>query len=283
LLNKADASTIHEPISKGSVVYGERKLPKKRSSPRMSPWAKLVDELNRWYDGGARATLWWRDDDAVDYTPQLDTLLKHAGAIPLALAVIPGLATQGLAARLAEHQSVVVLQHGWRHANHAPDGHDEYPASRSLAEVSQELVDGRGRLAALFGPQAIPVFAPPWHRFAASFLPLLARNGFIGISRKGPRPDRFAAEGVFQANAHMAPITWSRPPSFGEDELYLDQIITHLRGRRLGHHDATEVTGLLTHHLAQNDRSYAFIARFVAIVSEHPACIWVCLRDLFPL
>jgi hypothetical protein len=252
-------------------------------SSNVSGWSELGEELDCWHDAGATATFWWRDDDAVDDTPQLDRLLKHAGEIPLALAVIPGLATKDLAAKLTKHASVVVLQHGWRHDNHVPGGNNEYPASRSMEEVSQELADGRRLLAALFGPQAIPVFAPPWHGFDPCFLPLLRRHGLTGISRKGPRPKAFAAEGVLQGNAHMAPIKWSTPPSFGDDDLYLGQIIDHLRGRRLGTYDAAEATGLLTHHLVQNDVSYAFIARFVALVSRHPAGIWMDAMAMFML
>jgi hypothetical protein len=249
----------------------------------VADWPELTKELDCWQDAGATATFWWRDDDAADATTQLMVLLKHAGTIPLALAVIPGLATQNLAAELATHASVVVLQHGWVHANHALGGNSEYPASRSAHEVSRELADGRRVLTTLFGPRAIPVFAPPWHGFDKRFLPLLRCNGLAGISQKGPRPGCFAAEGVVQANAHMAPIKWGSPPSFGDDALYLDQAIDHLRGRRLGRFDRTEPTGLLTHHLAQDDRSYAFISRFTGIVSEHPACAWIDATDMFLL
>jgi hypothetical protein len=248
----------------------------------VASWSELREELDRWHEAGATATFWWRDDDAVDDTPQLDVLLKHAGTIPLALAVIPCLATRNLAARLAEHTSVVVLQHGWRHANHAPTGNNsEYPASRSAEEIARELVDGRRVLTTLFGPQAIPVFAPPWHGFDACFLPLLRGNGLTGISRKGPRPGLFAAEGVLQANAHMAPIEWTTPPSFADDAFYLDQIVDHLRGRRLARYDATEATGLLTHHLVQDDRSYGFISRLTGVISQHRGGRWLDGRDIF--
>jgi hypothetical protein len=246
-------------------------------------WEQLTKELDLWERDGAVATFWWRDDDAVDDTPQLDLLLRHAGEIPLAIGVVPGLATRSLAEKLAKHESVVVLQHGWRHANHALAGYDEYPASRPTEEVSQEISDGRRFLTALFGPQTIPVFTPPWHGFDACFLPLLRRNGIIGISRMGPRLAAFAAEGVFAANAHMAPIKWSTPPSFGDDDVYIGRVIDHLRGRRLGRYDATEATGLLTHHLVQNEKSYALISRFVEVVSEHPAAAWTGAKDMFAL
>ena len=244
-------------------------------------WPELTEELDRWHDAGAIATFWWRDDDAVDDTPQFDVLLKHVGAIPLAVAVISGRATRNLAKRLAKHASIVVLQHGWRHDNHTAGGYSEYPASRPVEDVSQELAEGRRVLTDLFGPQALPVFAPPWHGFDACFLPLLRPNGLMGISRKGPRPDVFATQGVLQVNTHASLIEWSMPPSFGDDGPYLDQIIDHLRGRRLGRYDVTEATGLLTHHLVQNDKSYAFISRLLAVVSKHPASVWMEAAKLF--
>jgi hypothetical protein len=249
----------------------------------MASWLELSDELDRWYQAGLQATFWWRDDDAADDTPQLDTLLRHAGAVPLALAVIPELATRRLAEKLSNYDFVVVLQHGWRHVNHASSGYNEYPASRAVEEVSQELANGRLVLTALFGLQTIPVFCPPWHGFDSCFLPLLRRNGIIGISRKGPRSAAFAAEGLFVVNVHIAPIKWTDPPSFEGDALYLGQVIDHLSGRRCGLYDAAEPTGLLTHHLAQNDESFAFVSRFVEIVSEHPSATWVDARNVFAL
>jgi hypothetical protein len=247
----------------------------------MASWLELREELDHWGQAGLQATFWWRDDDAVDDTPQLDLLLRHAGPVPLALAVIPKLATGRLARKLSKHDSVVVLQHGWRHVNHAPSGYNEYPASRTLEEVSQELASGRRLLTALFGRQTIPVFSPPWHGFDSCFLPLLRPNGITGLSRKGPRPAAFAAEGLFVTNAHIAPIKWTDPPSFEGDDLYLDQVIDHLRGRRDGLYDAAEPTGLLTHHLAQNVESFAFISQFIEIVSKHPSATWVDARNVF--
>jgi hypothetical protein len=244
-------------------------------------WHRLVEELDRWGEAGTVATFWWRDDDAVEATPQLETLLDCAGSLPVSLAVVPRRATVGLANRLRSQASVTVLQHGWRHDSHAPDGFDEYPAGRSYAEVSAELAEGRARLDWLFGAQAIPVFVPPWHGFDDCFLSLLVGNGLSAISRKGPRPTNTAAPGVFQANAHVSPIRWTDPPSFEDDHRYLDQVVDHLRGRRLGHCDGEEATGLLTHHLVQDRRSFAFIGQFVELVSRHPSAAWLSARTVF--
>jgi hypothetical protein len=247
----------------------------------MSGWARVAEELDRWDGIGATATFWWRDDDAVGPTSQLDHLLECAGHTPIALAVIPNLTSEALAERLDKQQSVVVLQHGWRHANYAGNGRNEYPGNRTAADVSRELRCGRDILSSLFGAQAIPVFAPPWHGFDDCFLPLLRENGITAISRKGPRPAAWATDDVFQANAHVSPITWTDPPSFGDDDSYLGQFLDHLRGRRLGSYDRAEPTGLLTHHLVQDTRSFDFIARFIDLVSSHPAATWLDAKAVF--
>lgn len=249
----------------------------------MTAWQGLAQELDLWSESGETATFWWRDDDAVAPTPQLDRLLRCAGFIPLALAVIPKSATRDLAERLRGLASVVVLQHGWAHANHATAGSSEYPSSRSPEDVARELAGGRRVLAEYFDGQSIGVFVPPFHGFDERFLRLLPRNGIERISRRGPRPSRLAAPGLLQVNAHVAPISWTDPPSFGEDAQYLSAIIDHLSGRRSGRYDAAEPTGLLTHHLVQNDRSYEFIARLIAVTSQHPAGKWLDGRDVFLL
>jgi len=166
---------------------------------RTNGWDRLARELDLWGAARAVASFWWRDDDAVQPTPQLDELLGRAGRVPLALSVIPAKATEALAGRLRGEATVCVLQHGWRHESHVERRVDEYPAHRPAAEVAAELSAGRRRLGSLFGEQSIPVFVPPAHAFHTGFLPLLRRSGLAAISRKGARPSR--------------PRVWSRPTS----------------------------------------------------------------------
>ena len=85
-------------------------------------WPDLVAELDRWGETGHVASLWWRDDDAVAPTPELTALLQVAGAAPVALAVIPAEASPELPGFLDNAPQVAVLQHGWRHTNHAAAG-----------------------------------------------------------------------------------------------------------------------------------------------------------------
>src|SRR5436305_10697959 len=96
-----------------------------------APWPDLIDELDQWGELGRVARLWWRDDDAVATSAQLDRLLQLAGDAPLDLAVIPALAQSSLATALAERPHIAVLQHGWRHANPALAGKKSaFPAGR---------------------------------------------------------------------------------------------------------------------------------------------------------
>jgi hypothetical protein len=244
-------------------------------------WSSLFNELDRWADAGATASFWWRDDDATSDTRQLDALLACAGDTPVALAVIPDLAERCLAVRLEHHPTVTVLQHGWRHTNHSKEGDpSEYPAGRNSDEVTGEFFKGMQRLGNLFCAQYLPVFAPPWHSFDESYLPLLRQAGLRAISRVKPRAHP-AVSGLRVSNVHCVPIRWSAPPSFGPDEIYLDKLVDHLEGRRQGRYDAEEPTGVLTHHLVQDARSYEFMAKLRATVTEHSGACWLDARDIF--
>jgi peptidoglycan/xylan/chitin deacetylase (PgdA/CDA1 family) len=244
-------------------------------------WTPLVRELDAWSAAGRIATFWLRDDDAVDWTPQLARLFEVAGEVPVALAVIPALAEHGLAKRLRNLRGVEVLQHGWRHDNHwAPHGLSEYPAGRDDEEVGREFRAGRDRLKQLFGDRALPVFAPPYHGFDDRFLPALAQCGIRAISRKGPRSAKRIAA-VAQSNIHVVLIDWTEPPSFGDPRPLLESVVEHLRGRRLGRVDSDEPTGLLTHHLVQDEASYDFLARLIEVTAAHPAARWLRASEVF--
>lgn len=247
----------------------------------MNGWQALAAELDCWSETGQNATFWWRDDDAKQATPRLERLLTYAETVPVSLAVIPSLAEIDLAARLRGLAGITVLQHGWAHANHAEGGRSEYPPSRSSDEVSRELKHGRHRLVALFGEQCIAAFVPPWHSFDDSFLRLLPQSGIDYISCKGARSCGIAVEGLRQVNTHVAPIAWTSPPSFDDEDEYLPQFIDHLEGRRTGRYDMSEPTGLLTHHHHQNAASYRFIDRLVDMTLQHPAATWLSGKEVF--
>lgn len=256
------------------------------SDPQRDParWRDLALELDRWGEEGRIATLWWRDDDASAPSQRLDELLEIAGGVPVALAVIPAAAGPALAARLdrVPAAAVRVLQHGWRHCDHSNGGKkSEFPASRSREAVAEDLAAGCARLAALFGDRTLAVLAPPWNRFEDGLLPLLAAAGLRAISRINPRAAAWPAPGVFAANVHVDLVAWRGGRGFIGEAAALGGLVGHLRERRSGAADPDEPTGILTHHLVQDEATGGFLRRLVAMLRGHRAARWVEPRQVF--
>jgi hypothetical protein len=243
-------------------------------------WPDLVAELDRWGEAGLVAGLWWRDDDAVAATPELVSLLRLAGDAPLALAVIPAELDPDLPSLLQSMPQVAVLQHGWRHANHAMPGakKSEFPATRNAAAVTTELTAGHDRLEACFGPQALAVLVPPWNRFAAELMPLLTKAGIAGLSSMASRAA--PAPGIAAIDVHVDLTAWKGDRGFIGSAAALAGLIGHLRARRLGSADLGTATGILTHHLVMDRATAGFLDRLVAAVDRHMAARWVPAAQL---
>src|ERR1700722_2142380 len=221
-------------------------------------WPDLVVELDCWGEAGRAAPLWWRDDDAVAPSRALDRLLALAGGAPLALAVIPADAVGELAAALAVFPQVAVLHHGWCHANRAAaypgaGKKSEYPAERHPVEVADELDEGRRRLAALFGGRALPVFVPPWNRFADRFVPLLAEAGVAALSRLAPRRGPLPPAGIAELDVHLDVVDWRGTRGFIGTGPALGRLIAELRALRCAPVDSAGAIGILTHHLVMDE------------------------------
>ena len=254
----------------------------------MVKWPDLMAEFDLWEEAGNIATLWWRDDDAVRPTAHLGRLLSIASGIPISLAVIPADAEPELAQWLAQYlrsvpeASVAVLQHGWRHLNHSGVGKkSEFPARRPRPEVASELAAGRARLSDLFGTRAQPVLVPPWNRFDDSLLSLLACCGLTGISRARPRSAYPRVPGVIEANIHVDLVAWKGNRGFVGEDAALGGLVQHLRARRLRAVCAEEPTGILTHHLVQDEAADAFLDRLIAVSVPHPAVLWLDAGGIF--
>jgi len=246
-------------------------------------WGDLIDELDRWAEVERVARFWWRDDDAVRPTPQLDRLLVLADGVPIGLAVIPAAVEPGLAERLSGLGWAGVLQHGWRHANHGRHGKkSEYPPTRNSAEVAVELADGRACLAALFGPQALPIFVPPWNRFAPDFLSLLPAAGLGALSAMAPNRGPPLPPGIADIDVHVDPVAWKDGSGFIGTETALSRILGELRTRRLGDMPVSTAIGILTHHLIMDDPTAAFIARLRTVIREHGAARWMAPEEMLP-
>ena len=252
------------------------------TAPALADWTDLTVELDRWATAGKQASFWWRDDDAVAWTPALQRLLALAGPLPVALAPIPGEIEPGLPEALANYPAVGVLQHGWRHANHAPEGEKkaEYGTHRPLAQRLQELIAGRDRIRALFGARALPVLVPPWNRLGADLPPALPGIGITGLSVDRPRASAEPVKGLCVVNIHvdLGPL---QSGAVEAERTVLGQMLRHLTGRRTGAVDASEPTGLLTHHRVQDGRYENFLRRFLAIARKHAAACFPPIAEIF--
>jgi hypothetical protein len=247
-------------------------------------WPDLAEELELWGDAGRVATLWWRDDDATAASAELDRLLALAAGIPVALAVVPGFAEHGLAARLElpDASAVAVLQHGWRHADHATLGRkSEFPPERPWVRAAADLAAGRARLREMFGGRTLAVLAPPWNRFDRRFLPLLAGCGIAAISEAGPRRSAWPRADVFAANVHVDLVAWAQGRRFVGEAAALALLVGHLRARRLGFVDNAEPTGIMTHHLLRDAAAEDFLCRLLALTAAHPAARWLDAGEVF--
>ena len=253
----------------------------------MTDWIKILyRELDEWNYDGVAATLWWRDDDAQTASAELDWMLDLAQKYdaPLNLAVIPRGLNETLTHRLQSLATVTVLQHGFSHDNYAPADEKkmELGAHRPAAAVHQELANGFNILHDTFGAQFLPVLVPPWNRIATPLLAGLAQTGFGYLSTFAPRAE-VETVGLRTVNTHVDIIDWKKNKSFIGAHRASEAMVAHLKGRRLGHFDGYEPTGLLTHHLVHDDGCRKFLAHLLAALDEHPAAKWLCAEDVFGL
>ena len=270
-----------------AAIFTARAAVKPKTTPPQATWRDLTDELDRWADADRTAGFWWRDDDAEAPSPALDRLLAlqdcgPTGKIPLSLAVIPAPAGPGLAARLVHESQISVLQHGWAHANHAPWGERtiELGPHRPADAVLSELIDGRERLARLFGRHFLPVVVPPWNRIDAAVAAALPAHAYRGLSSDGARAKQHG-NGFTVANVHIDIFRWQKPACFIGTDIALGQAVRHLAARRLGTVDPTEPTGLMTHHLQHDAGCWQFLERFLAVTASHPSVRYLPAAEIF--
>jgi len=251
----------------------------------MASWIDLEGELDAWSSLGRRATFWWRDDDARQATSRLEQLisLRRNAGIPLSMAVIPENVSTSLSGRLSHLAEVTVLQHGYAHANHAPEGEKkaELGAHRPQEAIHGELLAGAQALKKHFGLRFLPVLVPPWNRIDPDLVGTLAGLGYSGLSTWGPR-DITQVHSLVRTNTHVDIIDWSGTRDFVGEEAALDQAIAHLRARRSGEADPEEPTGLLTHHLVHTRKSWTFLDDLFRHTKKHPAVRWLAAHQLFP-
>jgi hypothetical protein len=248
----------------------------------MTSWRLLDEEIARWRDLGRIVELWWRDDDAIDATPELDRLLAlhRDNAVPLALAVVPAKATAALAERVGVEPGIDVLQHGYAHVNHAlpPAKKIELGAERPAMVVLGELGTGWLALERIGAARALPVLVPPWNRIAPALVPALPEIGFKGLSTFGevrrPEPVR----GLRQVNTHVDLVDWKASRGFVGEDTAIFALVQVLAAARAG---AGGPVGVLSHHLAMDEPAWNFLMFLWARAKEMSGIQFRPARELF--
>ena len=248
-------------------------------------WAKLYDELDLWSSSGNRASFWWRDDDAIEKTAELMRLnsLSEDLQIPVALAAIPSLLQDSLPGYLRDRDNITVFQHGYSHSSHAGEGVKkiEVGGKRSTDEIQTQLAAGCRRLHTAFGNQFLPVLVPPWNRIESRTYAALVGAGFCGVSSMWARASAYPAAGLLQVNTHLDLVNWRHGRGFIGESTAIALICDHLITRRTGEQQLTEPTGILTHHLAQNEAVWDFIPELMQKLSQHPAVEWLDAKSIW--
>ena len=249
------------------------------------PWIWLKQELDRWLELGAAAEFWWRDDDAVSVTPQLQQLclLSDRYSVPLSLAVIPQNLQSDLPSYLNDYPQLTVLQHGFAHISHATPGQRklELGGSWSSKEAMPCLLQGRERLQEAFTGQFVEVMVPPWNRISEELSEALGAAGYRGLSTLKARKPGSRESGLKIFNTHLDPINWRHGARFLGAYPCIAVLVQHLIAKRCGYRDQDEPTGLLTHHLVQNQAVWRFTESLLDFLNRHPAASWSDARRLW--
>jgi len=253
-------------------------------------WDKARRELDRWADAGLTAKCWVRDDDAIETSESLERLSNFANdySIRIGLAVIPGNIRPSLTHFLdINTKQFYPMCHGWKHVNHGRGTKPgEFGPDRSFSNMINEA---RAALS-LFSQRFITakaIFVPPYNRITPAVINALPNIGFFGVSlmpsyleRKtlqfGPplawtnliRIPGFSR--VPRIDAHLDMIDW-KTNTARETAVIVDDLVRHLRGRRLGLLPTNTPIGLLTHHLVHNDGIWRSCNEALQVLRSHKA------------
>ena len=89
------------------------------------------------------------------------------------------------------------------------------------------------------------------------------------------------APGLLQVNAHLDPINWRHNGGFIGLYPAIAILIQHLIAKRSGYRDGAEPTGILSHHLVQNEAVWRFLDNLLLFLSQQPAVHFVDAREIW--
>lgn len=260
-------------------------LPERRRAIAKDPFAPLRAELDLWQASGRSCPFWWRDDDLVCASPELNKMAQVAeeARVPVLAAVIPAKTDDHLGEDTKAMTRLSFCQHGYAHKSHAAAGapSSEFDCGRPKAEVAREIAEGRQRLQGLFGERFIPVFVPPWNRIAADFVPLLEEYRFLGLSQYKDEPSHPDSKLII-VNSHIEILRWSATSKATcmPTPALVRELVKLLAERRLSA-AAPEPLGVLSHHLAMKGDAWSFMRTLFAVTAEYSVVHWLSAAEIF--
>jgi hypothetical protein len=243
---------------------------------------KLWRELARWRRAGRTARLWWRDDDAAGGSARLDRLLQLSWdrGVPLTLAVVPAGDMVSLGARLADTTLVSVTQHGVDHQNRrGGPAAGEFPHDWTQGDLEIALRRGWSLIQGL--PRAEAIYVPPWNDAHPALEAALAACGYAGWSVNGEMAPAGADPGEHlpRVDAHLDLMRWRGGARFRGRGRFLRTLAGELARRRKAGLWSAPI-GILTHHLAHDERAWRFLEAFLTWSLRRPEFAWAALPDL---
>ncbi len=237
---------------------------------------KLVTTLDECAKLGLTADLWLRDDDAVEPTPALESLLDLCGgfSVPVTLAVIPEKTTNRLARHLDKSGIAEVAVHGWSHRNYADAGEkkQELGRHRDLSVVLEELRSGLEKLRDLHGERLAPMLVPPWNRIDSGVVKGLSALGYRAFSVFGPEKE----SALSCINTHVDVIDWHGSRGCRDEDLLFAEIAARIAKTV----KSGGATGILTHHLVHDEKVQRFLKRLFEVTTAYPATRWRSSKSL---
>ncbi len=264
----------------------------------------LHAELDLWASEGITAKFWWRDDDAIDASDQLEKLANLAGLnnLTVGLAVIPDRIQSGLVDAIEAHRHLIPLCHGFRHENHAGTGPmAEFGPERPMVDLIDDAKAALDKFHSVVGERGLPIFVVPFNRIARQFEVVLPQLGFTGMSSgpsswerrialilgivpKAPRLPNSSAKHVknrFRIDAHLSPIEWTNRRAPTNPYVLARRAVGLLRTRRLSYVARDLPVGIVTHHLDHSPEIWRLTENLIRALKQHPATRFLSPREIF--
>lgn len=262
-------------------------------------WEAVRRELDCWAEAGLTAKFWVRDDDAVEVSDNLLRLREFAANydIRVGLAVIPGKLQLDLPGFLDHNKKQFYpMCHGWKHIDHSRGNKPgEFGPDRPLLNMIGDAQAALGLFCEHFSAVKA-IFVPPFNRVTGAMVKTLPKIGFFGVSlmpnfleRKILRfGSQLAWSGLIKipnfaefprVDVHLDLINW-KTKSAQESSTTINQLIQHLRARRLGLLAANTPIGLLTHHLVHDERIWRALNEASEVLKAHSAAEFIDVGHL---